>query len=88
MTADRTRVGLGGNVTLTCRVIIGDNTMIYNYTWTHMDTSTILITETSPTLNLYPFSMKEIGIYSCEVRSYVAYGMDTITIELGGKFEG
>lgn len=89
VTADRNRVGLGGDVTLTCSVIIGDSTMTYNYTWTHIDNSSVLITETSPTLNLYPFSsMNEIGAYSCEVRSYVGYGMDTITIELGGRCEG
>ena len=88
VTADDTRVGLGSDVTLTCNIIFGDSTMTYNYTWTHMDSSTVLINETSATLNLYSFSMNEIGAYRCDVRSYDGHGIDTLTIELGGKCEG
>ena len=88
MIANHTRVGLGSDVTLTCNAI-GDSTMTHNYvyTWTHMDSSTVLITETSATLKLYSISENEIGAYRCEVRSYIGYGMDTLIIKLGGKCE-
>ena len=84
MTADSTRVGPNGDVTLTCSVTRG-NPMTFNYTWIHVDTSTPLTADTSPTLSLSSFSEDDVGTYRCEVRSEAGLGMGNITIELGGE---
>ena len=83
VTADRTRVGLGGDVTLTCSVSDGNPLIFYTYTWTHVNTFTTLTAETSPTLILSPISMDEFGTYRCVVRNEIYVGADSITIELG-----
>lgn len=85
MTADRTRVGLDSDATLTCTAT-GGNPMTYqSYTWTHMENLTSLVNETSSTLNLIRISMDELGTYRCDVRNTGdVVGTNTITIELGG----
>ena len=84
VTADSTRVGPNGDVTLTCSVTRG-NPMTFNYTWIHVDTSTPLTAETSPTLSLSSFSEDDVGTYRCEVRNEAGLGMDNITIAFGGE---
>ena len=82
LTADRTRVGLGGVVILTCNVTRGNP--IPTYTWTHVDTSTPL-SETSATLTLPSITVADLGTYRCEAMNAAGTGMDTITIEQGGQ---
>ena len=81
-----TRLRPDSDVTLMCNVA-SNNThpMSFNYTWIHVDTSTPLTSENSPTLSLSSFSEDDVGTYRCEVRSEAGLGMGNITIELGGE---
>ena len=83
LTADRTRVGLGGQATLTCTVTRA-NPMTTNFTWTNLNFSTP-ISEASNTLTLTSITMTDIATYRCEATNVAGPGMDTITIVLGGK---
>ena len=57
--------------------------MTYSYSWSH--NGTVMMSETSPTLLLSSFSESAVGGYTCVVMNVIGSGMDTITIELGGK---
>ena len=83
LTTNRNFGGLLEEVTLTCNVIRG-NPAIYSYTWIHVDTSTTLTAETSPTLRFLPYSNDRIGSYICEVRNEEGVDVENITIELEG----
>ncbi len=83
LTADRTRVGLGGVVTLTCSPTRVNPTPT-TYTWTNVNTSTTL-PETSNNLTLLSITIADIATYRCETTNAAGTGMDTITIELGGQ---
>ena len=82
VTADRTRVGLGGDVTLTCSVSDENPLIFYTYTWTHVNTLTAIF---SPTLLLSSISMNELGTHRCVIRGGTFIGTNSITIELGSE---
>lgn len=75
---------LGDDVTLTCSVSRG-NPMAYTYTWFHVDTSTTLTAETSPTLRLSSISMDELGTYHCEVKNEAGIGTDIGAVKFQGE---
>ena len=87
VTADRTRVREGGDVTLTC--ISRGYPMNLAFTWIHVNTTNYLpsssISLSSSTLNLTSFSMEDTGIYMCSVTSDAGTGMDSVTVNLGGN---
>ena len=78
VTADRTRVGLGTPVTLTCHV--EENQATYTYSWSH--DGALLNSETSPTLT---FSVQDFGTYVCQVLSAVSIGRGNVTLVEGGE---
>ena len=82
---DNIIVSILEDVTFICSAT-GGNTDIYTYTWTHVDTSTVL-TQTSPSLNLPRVTMEQLGTYMCAVRNEVGVGANTIAIRLGSEFE-
>ena len=83
LTADRTRVGLGDAVTLTCNVTRA-NPMPTTYIWTNLDTSDT-ISEISDTLTLPSITVTDLATYRCEAVNDAGTGMDTVTIEQGGR---
>ena len=78
MTAVRTVVSVGDDVTMTCNTIRG-NPASYTYAWIHVNTSTVLMS-TSHTLHLSSISMDELGTYRCEVTNLVGVGMGIIEV--------
>ena len=83
LTANQLVVGEGGTLILTCNVTRG-NPMSYTYVWTHVGGAGTLA-ETSDTLTLSGFTMSDMSMYRCEVTNDAGTGMDSITIDFGGR---
>ena len=82
VTATRTRVLVGDNVTLTCSVTTGNSSYV-TYLWTFMNTN---IT-TSNTLTLTIENVNNFGNYICEATNLAGSGSGTVSIEQGGIYK-
>lgn len=82
VTATRTVLSQGDDVTLTCNITRG-NPSANTYTWTRLESSFILTAETSPILRFSSIALEQFGSYRCEVRNSVGIGRDSVTIEFG-----
>ena len=80
VTATRTRVLIGDNVTLTCTVTTGDPSYA-TYTWTFMSVS---LQEMTNVLTLTISDVNDFGNYTCEATNVAGSGSGTISIEQGG----
>ena len=84
MTADRTRVGLGGTLTLTCTVSRTNPETDGNYAWT--SPSGTETNRTSNTLDVTFSTIQDLGTYTCSVTNTAgATGTGSLTIEQACK---
>ena len=81
ITATRTLINLGDNVTINCSVLRGNPTT-YLYTITHISTSS---TTSDPTLTLTEIQVADLGTYHCDVTNDAGTGSASIFIDEGGK---
>ena len=81
--ATRTRIQIGGTITLTCNVTRSNPSDNLVYTWLLVPSTSI--TESTTTLDVTPVTADDYGTYQCSVDNGAGTGVANITIEQGCK---
>ncbi len=88
MSANKERVDVGDNITLTCLVIRG-NPMNYKFEWFHegFSSATTSTMDSFNNLNYPSFKDNDVGMYTCSVTNGIgSAATSSLNITLGGMY--
>ncbi len=88
VSANKERVAVGDNITLTCLVIRG-NPMNYKFEWFHESFSneTTSTMDSFNTLNYPSIGDNDVGMYTCSVTNGIgSAATSSLNITLGGEY--